>query len=263
MQKFLITRKSYNRKTGPIMVTTSPRMTCPTACPLRKTARDDRSSGCYAEHGFLGGFIWSKLDRLNVGDDFKKGQIKVHSLETLLQVIRDLPEGTLWRHNQAGDLYSTDQETIDERSLALITEANTGRRGFTYTHYDVLDNLENRRLVREANQAGFTVNLSANDEAHAWELARLNIAPVTTILPADACTMRNHCERDAVIICPASLPEHKITCAECGICAKQRKAIIGFPALGKKANEKGVGISNAHARLGQATGTTLQQGKAS
>jgi hypothetical protein len=37
MNTFLITFKSGNRKTGPILVTTSPRATCcPIACPLRE-----------------------------------------------------------------------------------------------------------------------------------------------------------------------------------------------------------------------------------
>jgi len=78
---------------------------------------------------------------------FKAGQLKVYDQPALLDAIRNLPEGTLWRHNQAGDLYSQDQETIDEDSLMKIVDANQGRCGFTYTHYDVLGNAHNRRLI--------------------------------------------------------------------------------------------------------------------
>lgn len=232
MEKFLITEKSHNRITGPILVTTSPRKSCPVACPLRKTADSDFKGGCYAEHGFLGGFIWTKLDQLELGQSFKKGQIKVHSMDDLVRRIRALRVGTIWRHNRAGDLHSIDQKTIDERSLSKIVEANSGRRGFTYTHYDVLDNLENRRLVQDANRHGFTINLSANDPEHAVRLAGLNIAPVTFILAADAQSNFKRAQTHFVV-CPARTTPG-VTCASCGICAKQRQAIIGFPALGKK-----------------------------
>jgi hypothetical protein len=77
MDKFLITRKSNNPITGPIMVTTSPRATCPIACPLRKDANTPTAGLCYAEHGALGGFIWTLLDRTPAGGSFQNGNIKV------------------------------------------------------------------------------------------------------------------------------------------------------------------------------------------
>ncbi len=235
MQKFLITRKSYNRILGPIMVTTSPRQTCPHACPLRKNATGIAAGGCYAEHGFLGGFIWTKLDNLQPGERFKAGQITVHDLPGLLGMIRALPESSLWRHNQAGDLFSEDQVTIDETTLGQIAETNTGRRGFTYTHYDVRDHRENRRVVRAANQAGFTVNLSANNLDEADELAALNVGPVAVVLPTTQRSNLTTPEGRKVIICPA-LRFKGMTCATCGICSKQRKAIIGLPAVGAGAD---------------------------
>src|SRR4051794_18229441 len=42
--------------------------------------------------------------------------------------------------------------------------------------------VENRRLIAAAIQAGFTVNLSADNAAHADRLAELGIAPVVTVL---------------------------------------------------------------------------------
>lgn len=231
MPKFLITKKSHNRITGPIMVTTSPRKTCPNACPLRKSADGTGAGGCYAEHGFLGGFIWTKLDQLNPGERFKAGQGKVHDLPELLTVIKLLPEGSLWRHNQAGDLYGEDQETIDPSVLRQITKANTGRRGFTYTHYNVSNHLGNRRAVATANRNGFTVNLSANNLEEADELANLNIGPVAAVLPADSRRNLTTPQGRKIIICPAVRMEG-MTCATCGICAKQRQAIVGLPAIG-------------------------------
>ena len=234
MEKFLITPKSHNRVTGPIMITTSPRRTCPHACPLRKASNGVSAGACYAEHGFLGGFIWTTLDKLPVGGRFKQGQIKVHSRDDLLTAIRALPEGTLWRHNQAGDLASADAVTIDRSSLNTIVAANMNRRGFTYTHYDVETNKENRQAVKAANDNGFTINLSANSLDHADRLAALEIAPVTVVLPATATENTVTPEGRKVIICPARKREG-VTCKTCGICATLRKAIVAFPAIGKGA----------------------------
>lgn len=236
MPKFLITKKSHNRVTGPIMVTTSPRSTCPKACPLRKNAHNLAAGGCYAEHGFLGGFIWTKLDRLEPGQSFKTGQMKVYSLSDLVQVIRDLPGGSLWRHNQAGDLHSEDQLHIDDVTLDQLTAANAGRRGFTYTHYDVLKNAHNRRIVRRANKAGFTINLSANNLTEADELAKLDVGPVAVMLQSSRRQNLTTAAGRKVIICPA-VKFDGVTCANCGICAKQRKAIVGLPAVGAGAEK--------------------------
>ena len=125
LDKYLITRRSENIHTGPIMVTTSPRVTCPFACPLRRSATTPTTAAaCYAEHGALGGFVWTLLDRLPVGGSYQNGNIKVYGFDELLFVIRSLPPGSLWRHNVAGDLTSNNRSTIDHLALKLLTEAN-------------------------------------------------------------------------------------------------------------------------------------------
>ena len=107
MDKFIIVQKSGNRITGPIMVTTSPRNTCPLACPLRKNGTTPEAGVCYAEHGHLGHYIWNGLDKTAAGKMIS-GRIPVYSFTDLLSAIREQPEGALWRHNQAGDLPSAD-----------------------------------------------------------------------------------------------------------------------------------------------------------
>jgi hypothetical protein len=231
VDKFLIVRKSENTHTGPMMVTTSPRVTCPLACPLRRSASTPTAAACYAEHGALGGFVWTLLDRLPVGGSYQNGNIKVYGFDELLFRIRTLPPGSLWRHNIAGDLTSNNRATIDTVALKLIVEANRGRRGFTFTHFDVLKNLVNREAVRHANENGFTINLSANSLAHADELADLRIAPVTVLLPRYVEGNTRTPKGRTVVICPTYTAEG-VTCATCGLCARQRSTIIGFPAIG-------------------------------
>ena len=231
MDKFLITRRSENIHTGPIMVTTSPRMTCPFACPLRRSASTRTAAACYAEHGALGGFVWTLLDRLPVGGSYQNGNIKVYGFDELLFAIRSLPPRSLWRHNVAGDLTSNNRTTIDPIALKLLSDANAGRRGFTFTHFDVLANTVNREAIRAANQNGFTINLSANSLTHADQLADLGIAPVTVLLPSEVEANTTTPKGRNVVICPTYTTKG-VTCATCGLCARQRSTVIGFPAIG-------------------------------
>lgn len=230
MDKFLITRKSENTHTGPIMVTTSPRVTCPTACPFRKGAGTATDGLCYAEHGAIGGFLWTLLDRARPGDHIMN-RVRIYSFDELLYIVRRLPPGTLWRHNAAGDLISNNKSTIDGAALRALVDANKGRRGFTFTHYDTLTNLANREAIRHANENGFTVNLSANSIDHAEKLVDLRIAPVTTILPATVHKNLRTRKGRTVVICP-TYTHTGVTCATCGLCSRQRSTIVGFPAIG-------------------------------
>lgn len=229
MDKYLITRKTANKITGPIMVTTSPRMTCPLSCAFRKGGEGPLAGVCYAEHGALGGFVWTLLDRAQSGQTIMN-DIRVHDFVELLYAIRSQPSGSLWRHNVAGDLPSNNRTTVDAAALRAIVDANRGRRGFTFTHYDVLTNLANRAMIADANKNGFTINLSGNSLEHADQLADLRIAPVTVILPASAKRNTTTPKGRTVVICPTNT--HGVTCAECGLCARQRSTIIGFPASG-------------------------------
>jgi hypothetical protein len=143
--------------------------------------------------------------------------------------IKRLPRGTLWRHNQAGDLPG-DGDNIDAIQMRELIAANRGKRGFTFTHKPLTR--ANRVLVKEANDSGFTVNLSANDLAHADALAALDIGPVVVVLPEHQTRPTRTPEGRAVAICPATLADD-VTCQTCGLCAlRYRKAIIGFPAHG-------------------------------
>jgi hypothetical protein len=238
MDKYLITKKTANTVTGPIMVTTSPRNTCPLTCAFRKGGGGPLAGLCYAEYGALGGFIWTLLDRAPVGKAIMNN-VRVHGFEQLLYAIRSLPAGALWRHNIAGDLPTNNRSTIDEAALRAIVAANKGRRGFTFTHYDVLTNLANREAIQDANANGFRINLSANSIDHADQLADLRIAPVTVILPPATTANTTTPKGRTVVVCPINTTEG-VTCATCQLCSRMRSTIIGFPATGgMKATVKG------------------------
>ncbi len=203
-----LTVKSSNIKTGPIPVSTTSADSCPDVCPLK-------SGGCYAKHGPLG-LVWRKAPKM--------------SLAEFAAAIAKLPEGQLWRHNQAGDLPGADNR-LDVEAVKLLVSANKGRRGFTYTHYPVSDP-RNAEVIRHANANGFTVNLSGNNLRHADSLAESGAGPVVTVLPAEQ--MRNTVTPGGrrVVVCPA-VTRQGVSCATCQLCAKaNRKVIVGFPAHG-------------------------------
>lgn len=212
MQNFHLTIKSRNVKTGPIPVSTSTSETCPTSCPF------NAGNGCYAASGPLALF-WRKVSENKAGESFG----------AFLDKIRALPAGQLWRHNQAGDL-AGNGDTLDIAALAALVSANAGKRGFTYTHKP-LELASERQAIAQANASGFTVNLSANDLGHADRLADLAIAPIVVVLPADAKQNTITPAGRKVVVCPATIRED-VSCADCGLCARLRDAIVGFPAHG-------------------------------
>jgi hypothetical protein len=205
------TRISRNVKTGPMAVTTTSANSCPPHCELKR-------NGCYAESGPLA-LHWRAVSAGTRGSTF----------DELLLEIRTLRHHALWRHNQAGDLTPSSPGVIDTGLLNRLAMANRGRRGFTYTHYPPTP--ANRVPIQEANQLGFTVNLSAQTLEQADSYASQGIAPVVIILPQGATkSVRTPAGRQ-VVVCPASLSN--TDCLNCGICQQRdRAAIVGFPAHG-------------------------------
>jgi len=210
---FHITPKSKNVKVGKMAVTTSTATTCPTSCPFK-------GNGCYADSGPLK-LHWLKVTEGKRGDDWS----------TFLDKIKELPAGSKWRHNQAGDLPG-DTKDLDSTKCVDLAKANEGKRGFTYTHYDVLDNFQNAITVNMMNHLGFTVNVSANNLEHADQLCDLDIAPVATVLPIEQTTNTVTPKGRKVVVCPATYKD-EVSCADCMLCEKRdRKVIVGFPAHG-------------------------------
>jgi hypothetical protein len=212
MHQVQFTRVSRNAKTGPIPVTTTAKDSCPDTCPLKE-------NGCYADGGPLA-ILWRKVSERKAGVAW----------DSAMNEIRKLPQGQLWRHNQAGDLPS-DGTAINAELMRDLVKANRGKNGFTYTHHrpEVAGNAD---LVAMANREGFTVNLSADNLERADQLAALDIAPVVVVLPSNQMTATKTPSGRAVAICPAILSD-SVNCATCGLCASTtRKAIIGFPAHG-------------------------------
>jgi hypothetical protein len=219
-----LTLKSRNEKVGPIPVSTTEAATCPSDCPFKK-------SGCYADGGPLALF-WGKVSRHEAGVSWGE----------FCDQVKALPEGQLWRHNQAGDLPSNGS-MIDPEAMDMLITANAGKRGFTYTHHNpAIGN--NAGYIKDANMLGFTVNLSGNNLKHADELAALNIGPVVAVVAED------HPEKSMtpggrkVVVCPEQTGKAK-SCAECKLCqVRDRGVIVAFRAHGVS-KRKAIAIATA------------------
>lgn len=209
--------ESSNRKTGAIPVTYTERASCPPSCPHYR-------ADCYAED-FYTRMAWDKVPQ------------RGGTLEALCEAVAALPEGQLWRMNVAGDLPG-EGEAVDPVALGEIVRANTGRRGFTYTHKK---NPEALAWAAHATRWGFTVNLSADDAGEADALAEHG--PVCAIVPTDTPEKTYTPEGRTIIVCPAQTRDD-VTCETCGLCARaDRRVIIGFRAHGTRAR-----VADAKAR---------------
>lgn len=214
MATYHFTVRSRNVKTGPIPVTVSSGNTCPDACPFL-------TAGCYAASGPIA-LHWRAVSNGTRGSD----------LAALCDSIAALPAGQLWRHNAAGDLPGNG-DAIDADALRQIADANAGKRGFTYTHKPPSHG-DNAAHIATANAAGFTINLSGNNLAHADQLAELAIGPVVVVQDAPNGTRADTVTPAGrkVVTCPATYRDN-VNCASCGLCAaRNRNAIVGFPAHG-------------------------------
>lgn len=211
MLTFHLTPKSSNAKTGPIPVSTSSRELCPVTCPFRE-------KGCYAKGGPLA-IHWAAVTAGNRGDTWP----------VFLEKIAALPTAQLWRHNQAGDLYDPNS-LVGQTALRALADANTGKRGFTYTHHHLVG--AGAAAAIAATAAGFTVNqstesLTAADAAvaaglHAVVVVRSDETRATFRTPAG----------NRVAVCPAQRRDG-VTCATCGLCqSRDQSLVIAFKAHG-------------------------------
>lgn len=227
---FSFTKVSGNSKTGAIPVTMTDQNSCPDSCALKGGA-------CYARFSFVG-MQWNRLSN---------GKLKsALGSSELLEKVKGLPSGQLWRHNVAGDL-PHQNGIIDHRFCTNLVQANKRKRGFTYTHHNPFGIL-NHSIIKFMNDRGFTVNLSANNAKQADDFLALNIAPVVTLLQIGANKVSYTPKGTKVVRCPAEYND-SVTCARCTLCQKHdRKYAIGFTAHGTKKKDASIIASDGGAQ---------------
>lgn len=209
-----ITRKSANKKTGPIPVTTTEQSSCPATCSMREA--------CYAKSGPLA-LHWRKVSAGERGTDW----------EGLCDFVRSLPDGQLWRHNQAGDIPHS-LGFIDSKLLFDLVDANKGKCGYTYTHHNINEGTNKTQLI-EANKQGFTINISTESLSDADDAIAKGL-PAVCVVPNDQPTPKHTPAGTKCVVCPAQ--QRSISCADCKLCSKSdRRCVVLFKAHGNKARK--------------------------
>ena len=211
-----LTMNSKNSKTGPIPQIYAERATCPKSCP-------HYSGTCYALTGHVS-LVWLK----------KFPEYKI-PLSQALDQIAALPSDSIWRYGVAGDLPGKN-ESIRERELQALIDANSEKNGFAYTHKTLTE--ENIALLQYANQEGFTVNISCETRSK-MELAADAGLPVVRTVAAD-CTEYEEIGGLKPLVCPHET--NGLQCRDCGLCAQSvREFYVVFHAHGvRKAKVKSV-----------------------
>jgi hypothetical protein len=214
-----LTLKSSNDKTGPIPVSTTSRVSCPSTCPL---AGD---GGCYADAGYYTRMHW---DAVTVGT-------RGLPAADFIAAVGRIRSGSRFRHNVAGDLWH-EAGVIRGDLLRKLADAAKGLTGWTYTHH--LRTAANLAAIRSAIRRGFTVNLSTEVKSEAAKLAKRGL-PVVCVVPGDSPAKFEH-QGVTFRQCPATFEGSPTQCASCGggipLCARaDRDFVITFPVHGGRA----------------------------
>jgi hypothetical protein len=209
--RFHLSLKSSNQKTGPIPVSTSSRETCDPGCPFFK-------NGCYGDNYGLS-FHWDAVTRGDRGvlwPDF-------------LAMIRALPVAQLWRHNQAGDLVAPGTAT-GRKQLEQLTEANRGRRGWTFCHHKRTPAVV--RAFKAATAQGFTVNASCHSEREADAAMAQGLRAVFVAPSSENRKVWTTEGGNRAVVCPAQRFE-AMDCQTCKLCqARPGNVAVVFLAHG-------------------------------
>ena len=214
---FHFVKKSGNKKTGFMPVTYNSRLSCPDSCMFK-------NNGCYADN-FHTRLNWDKVTSGERGGTFKE----------LLNNIKALKPGTIWRACVAGDIPSNNKGEISRTYIKGITVANQGKKGYTYTH-NRLDIGENISLLKTANKQGFTVNISIESEAAADNAVLNNLPAVIVVKSTEKRRSWYTKNKNKILVCPAQTSG--VNCIDCQLCqSRPKNLIIAFKAHGNQAKK--------------------------
>ena len=223
---FHLSRKSSNRKTGPIAVTTTSKNSCSLNCGMREF--------CYAMNGHLG-MHWNA-----VSNGSRSSEWRDH-----LNDLASLPFGSPIRFNQAGDLVASASGRLSRAFMNGLMAVVKARRlqAWSYTHHDYLIG-ENARLLRRANRAGLRINVSTETEESADRAIASGLPAVLAVSSEESRTVWRTPERNLVKVCPAQLRD--TDCSQCMLCHKRgSKVIIAFLAHGARKSRANQQLSHA------------------
>lgn len=166
--------------------------------------------------------------------------------DELTSYVSNLKAGQLWRHNQAGDFFSTEQgdkEYIRLDLLKSLVDANksSGAKGYTYTHHEL--HTHNLEAIKYSNRNGFTVNASCESMPQADAAIAAGV-PAVCVVDNSKDVPTHTPAGHKVVVCPAQIGD--TNCKDCGLCAKSlqgRSCVVAFLAHGNRANKVNANLS--------------------
>jgi hypothetical protein len=163
---------------------------------------------------------WLKVSSGERGTDFP----------SFLSKLKELPEGSAFRHNQAGDLPHNNGK-ISETFIRKMIVNVKHLRAYTYTHHSLKVG-ENLSLIRKANRAGFMINVSCESETQVDDAIAHNLPAVMVAKSTESRTTWHTKGGNVVVVCPAQRSD-TVTCNDCMLCHKRgKKVAIAFLAHG-------------------------------
>lgn len=228
MDKYHFTNKSSNIKIGPIPSTMSTFDNCPNSCSFK-------NNGCYAQN-FIMGSIFKKVTNGTFSN--------LLSRSDLIEKLKSLKDGTVWRMNTMGDLPANKNGTINKNFLKQVTQIAKRTNPICYTHHHDVNS------VRWANNNGFNLILSLNDKSELEKYA--GIVPTAMVVPHhwqkgknesmgdykkrsldNLDGLRNKFPDQQIFICPATYTD--TNCSKCKVCTTMTKnETVCFPGHGAK-----------------------------
>lgn len=204
--------KTKDKKTGEIVVSYSPKTTCPDSCSLKE-------GGCYAWGLYYLRILEAKIDN---------GVIKLQSLQKALE--KRNPLSRVVRHRVAGDVVGDVEGTLEE---CKIVEEN-GLINIGYTHdWRNLDSQPLKKYFRASCQSEEEV-LEAREMGWATTVVVSSDTPDRVILSngetAYMCPARHGVEGRRDITCN--------TCTLCKVSDKTSSKTVMFKAHGNSATLK-------------------------
>lgn len=203
---FIVARSS-NSKLGNLPATYRPASTCPTSCAFLPA----NQGGCYGSGRIFG--LASK----------RAGTITEAQLDaTLAKAERG---AKYMRDRVVGDLVTPDGR-FDLTYVQTIARAarKAGLQVFGYTHAQAL---MTRQTVRAVEKTGYLLNASCENRKDIETAVALGLPTVVT---GNSWVEGEVIAGRRIVTCLAQT--HGLTCADCGLCAKERACTVRFKLHG-------------------------------
>lgn len=225
MQRKVHYNHSYSgRKLGNIVVSYSPKSSCPDTCTLK-------TGGCYAWDLYYMRIMGDKIER---GVQKIKGKEKPFHIRSLAEALKKRSVGCkIVRHRVAGDIIGDVSETLKD----CLTIVKSGLTNVGYTHAW-------REEQVQPLKEYFRASCQSMEEV---KEARAKGWSATVIFDDTVGRGKQSLEGETVVMCPIDDYKKNVTCNSCRLCRidnKTKDITVGFKLHGNGAKKNKHKVQN-------------------